>query len=165
MRLRTGLFQYLFLSKVQGHFTSKRRASRLVQGDGLVSCKSHCHVATHSDSKVDLQLSVWHVRRPEPTYEVDLRQLEGEYKMLQKDLHPDKFGSRGAQQQHYSAEQSSLVNRAYTVLRDPLQRALYLVRLDTLQPSLFLSMAQQHGSQACCWPARVCTACCCCSSA
>ena len=86
-----------------------------------------------------------HVCRPEPTYELDLRQLEGEYKRLQKDLHPDKFGSRGAQQQDYSAEQSSLVNRAYTVLRNPLHRALYLVRLDTCHLFLFLSMAWQAG--------------------
>ncbi|KAL3161841.1 hypothetical protein ABBQ38_008931 [Trebouxia sp. C0009 RCD-2024] len=64
---------------------------------------------------------------PEPTYKINLRQLEAAYKRLQKELHPDKFGSRGAQHQEYSAEQSSLVNRAYAVLRNPLQRALYLL--------------------------------------
>ena len=87
----------------------------------------------HSVSKADLQFSVLHMRRPEPTYEINLRQLESEYKRLQKDLHPDKFGNRGAQQQNFSAEQSSRVNRAYTVLRDPLQRALYLVRFFSIQ--------------------------------
>ena len=63
----------------------------------------------------------------EPTYDIDKGQLEARYKRLQKDLHPDKFGGRDAQQQEYSAEQSSLVNHAYVKLKSPLQRALYLV--------------------------------------
>lgn len=56
-----------------------------------------------------------------------MRQLEASYKRLQKELHPDKFGNRGTQQQEYSAEQSSLVNRAYTILKSPLSRALHLL--------------------------------------
>ncbi|KAL0025847.1 hypothetical protein WJX79_006099 [Trebouxia sp. C0005] len=63
----------------------------------------------------------------EPTYDIDKGQLEARYKRLQKDLHPDKFGGRDAQQQEYSAEQSSLVNHAYVKLKSPLQRALYLL--------------------------------------
>ncbi|KAA6420365.1 MAG: hypothetical protein FRX49_09527 [Trebouxia sp. A1-2] len=47
----------------------------------------------------------------EPTYDIDKGQLEARYKRLQKDLHPDKFGGRDAQQQEYSAEQSSLLER------------------------------------------------------
>lgn len=66
----------------------------------------------------------------EATFSVDVGQLEARYKRLQKDLHPDKFGNQEARAQKYSAEQSSLVNRAYVKLKSPLQRALYLVRAD-----------------------------------
>lgn len=66
-------------------------------------------------------------RRGQPAYDLDKRILEARYKTLQRDLHPDKFATRDSRQQEYSAEQSSLVNRAYTTMRSPLQRALYLV--------------------------------------
>ena len=65
--------------------------------------------------------------RPKPAFDVDQRQLETRYKHLQRDLHPDKFGLRDKKEQDFSAEQSSLVNHAYTLLKSPLQRALYLV--------------------------------------
>ena len=41
VRLQNRLVQYLLLSEVQGDLTSERCASRLFQGDGLVSCKFH----------------------------------------------------------------------------------------------------------------------------
>ena len=36
------------------------------------------------------------------------------------------------EEQEYSEQQSSLVNQAYSVLRDPLKRAFYLVRPSVL---------------------------------
>jgi hypothetical protein len=79
--------------------------------------------------------------RTEPTYDVDKHQLEARYKRLQKDLHPDKFGGRDAQQQEYSAEQSSLVNHAYAKLKSPLQRALYLVSTAFTNMGTFCNIA------------------------
>ncbi len=79
--------------------------------------------------------------RTEPTYDVDKGQLEARYKRLQKDLHPDKFGGRDAQQQEYSAEQSSLVNHAYVKLKSPLQRALYLVSTAFISMGIFYNIA------------------------
>lgn len=79
--------------------------------------------------------------RTEPTYDIDKGQLEARYKRLQKDLHPDKFGGRDAQQQEYSAEQSSLVNHAYVKLKSPLQRALYLVSTAFSDMSMIYNIA------------------------
>ena len=62
-----------------------------------------------------------------PRFEVDLDALEAAMKRLQKVLHPDKFGARSARARAHSAEQASLVNRAYAVLRDPLRRAKYML--------------------------------------
>ena len=49
-------------------------------------------------------------------------------KRLQKILHPDKFSTRSETERAHSADQASLVNRAYAVLRDPLARAKYMLR-------------------------------------
>ena len=84
----------------------------------------------------------WFLCRPKPTYDVSVRQLEASYKGLQKTLHPDKFGRQGAQQQEYSAEQSSLVNRAYTTLKSPLHRAVYLVSVGMKSLYLYQGMRQ-----------------------
>ena len=62
-----------------------------------------------------------------PRFEVDPDALEASMKRLQKVLHPDKFGARSPRAQAHSAEQASLVNRAYAVLRDPLRRAKYML--------------------------------------
>jgi len=62
-----------------------------------------------------------------PRFEVDLDALEAAMKRLQKVLHPDKFGARSERARAHSAEQASLVNRAYAVLRDPLRRAKYML--------------------------------------
>ena len=62
-----------------------------------------------------------------PRFEVDPDALEASMKRLQKVLHPDKFGARSRRAQAHSAEQASLVNRAYAVLRDPLRRAKYML--------------------------------------
>lgn len=63
----------------------------------------------------------------QPTFDLDPAALEKRYKLLQWQLHPDKAGQKSPQEQEYSAEQASLINQAYGVLRNPLSRANYLV--------------------------------------
>ncbi|KAL0490321.1 Hscb, partial [Acrasis kona] len=60
-------------------------------------------------------------------YNVDVDQLEHEFKDLQKKLHPDKFTGASEEEQRYSAQQSSLVNNAYQTLKDPQLRATYML--------------------------------------
>ena len=59
-----------------------------------------------------------------PRFRIDLKELKREYLKLQSQVHPDKMqeGSMGA-------SWSSWINRANETLRNPLQRAIYLVNL------------------------------------
>eukprot|EP00878_Enallax_costatus_P017940 GHUV01018865.1.p1 GENE.GHUV01018865.1~~GHUV01018865.1.p1 ORF type:complete len:198 (+),score=44.42 GHUV01018865.1:195-788(+) len=63
----------------------------------------------------------------QPTFEIDPAALEKRYKLLQWQLHPDKQAQKPLQEQEYSAEQASLINQAYGVLRSPMSRANYMV--------------------------------------
>lgn len=55
--------------------------------------------------------------------------LESRYKSLQRSLHPDKFSMATEAEKGLSAEQATAVNHAYSILRRPLSRANYLVRV------------------------------------
>eukprot|EP01025_Chloroclados_australasicus_P016464 TRINITY_DN18278_c0_g2_i1.p2 TRINITY_DN18278_c0_g2~~TRINITY_DN18278_c0_g2_i1.p2 ORF type:complete len:245 (+),score=22.37 TRINITY_DN18278_c0_g2_i1:25-759(+) len=63
------------------------------------------------------------------TFDVDQDQLEKRYKALQFLLHPDKFEVKSDTEKEYSLQQASLVNNAYTTLKNPLLRAKYLCKL------------------------------------
>lgn len=63
----------------------------------------------------------------QPTFDLDPAALEKRYKLLQWQLHPDKSVRKTPQEQQYSADQATLVNQAYGVLRQPLSRANYMV--------------------------------------
>jgi hypothetical protein len=64
-------------------------------------------------------------------FDVDTTYLEKEFKNLQKQLHPDKFSTKSEMEKEISTENSSVVNKAYRVLRSPLHRASYMVRYIT----------------------------------
>jgi molecular chaperone HscB len=55
--------------------------------------------------------------------------LERTFRDLQRKLHPDVVAQRPDSERRYGSAQSMAINAAYDTLRDPLQRALYLVRL------------------------------------
>lgn len=57
-----------------------------------------------------------------PQFKIDLRRLKGEYLKLQSMVHPDRQGVLGE-------SWSSWINRAHETLKNPLQRAIYLVNL------------------------------------
>ena len=64
------------------------------------------------------------------TFDVDLAELERRFKALQKELHPDKLGPDASDAARAQSESDSArVNEAYGVLRRPLPRAQYLLRL------------------------------------
>lgn len=64
---------------------------------------------------------------PDKGWSVDLGTLKATWHKLQGLSHPDRMGGKSEEEQAIAAEQSSLLNRAYEVLRDPLQRAHYLL--------------------------------------
>ncbi|MEX2648928.1 MAG: Fe-S protein assembly co-chaperone HscB [Alphaproteobacteria bacterium] len=62
-------------------------------------------------------------------FAVDAVALERAYVERQRRLHPDRFVTRAARERRLSAEQSAAVNEAYATLKQPLERARYLLRL------------------------------------
>lgn len=63
-------------------------------------------------------------------FAVDLRDLEREYLARSRDLHPDFHHADSTAHQAVSLELTSRLNEAYSVLRDPFQRAEYLLKLE-----------------------------------
>ena len=67
----------------------------------------------------DLPVSFW----------VDQEQLGERYRQVQRELHPDRYAGASAHEQRLAVQYSALINEAYSTLRKPLPRALYLLEL------------------------------------
>lgn len=65
-------------------------------------------------------------------YALDLSLLEQRYLDLQKEVHPDRFAGDEAQKR-LAMQWATLVNRARATLKDPLERAVYILRLKHLE--------------------------------
>jgi molecular chaperone HscB len=63
----------------------------------------------------------------EPAYAVDGGALEQAYRDLQALIHPDRFAAAGDAERRASMQMTTRVNEAYRTLRDPVQRAKYLL--------------------------------------
>lgn len=53
--------------------------------------------------------------------------MEGKFKQLQRQIHPDLFSQKSKAEQVYSDAQSSLLNKAYQTLLQPHLRAKYML--------------------------------------
>ena len=88
--------------------------------------------------------------------QIDIAQLEQQYRALQTLVHPDKSAHLPDAEQRLAMQRATLVNEAYQTLRNPLRRARYLLSLhgvdiqeenNTLMPPDFL-MAQLEWREA-----------------
>ncbi|TKS59599.1 MAG: Fe-S protein assembly co-chaperone HscB [Nitrospira sp.] len=61
---------------------------------------------------------------------IDLRQLETKFYELSRAFHPDFFQNKSEEEQTISLGNSAMLNTAYRMLRDPIQRAEYLLDLE-----------------------------------
>ncbi len=68
---------------------------------------------------------------------VDLTDLDVRFRRLSRQFHPDYFYTASGQERLASLERASYLNDAYRVLRQPLDRAEYLLKLEGL-PSVGL---------------------------
>jgi molecular chaperone HscB len=66
--------------------------------------------------------------------ELDRAALERAYQELQSRWHPDQFASADAATRTRALQQTSLLNDAYRMLRDPVTRAAHLLALRGLDP-------------------------------
>ncbi len=61
---------------------------------------------------------------------IDQRQLEAKFYELSRAFHPDFYQNKSADEQTISLGNSALLNTAYRTLRDPIERAEYLIGLE-----------------------------------
>lgn len=59
---------------------------------------------------------------------VDLDELQKRFYQMSRLLHPDRFTRRPADEQQYSVDATAILNDGYRVLRDPLQRAEFVLK-------------------------------------
>ena len=62
-------------------------------------------------------------------YAMDAAQLEQRYRDLQSRVHPDRFAASGEAERRVAMQWATRANEAYRTLRDPVNRARYLLSL------------------------------------
>ena len=65
---------------------------------------------------------------------IDMATLDGRYRTLSRQFHPDFFYNATPAERRLSLERSSYLNDAYRALRDPIRRIEYLLKLEGLAP-------------------------------
>lgn len=60
---------------------------------------------------------------------LDEMELKKRFRNIQANVHPDKFSLRSNREQELADQHSSFLNNAYKILKDPLSRAEYLLKI------------------------------------
>ncbi|PIQ42678.1 MAG: Fe-S protein assembly co-chaperone HscB [Gammaproteobacteria bacterium CG11_big_fil_rev_8_21_14_0_20_46_22] len=61
--------------------------------------------------------------------DINVDELEARYKKLQRLVHPDRFSAKAECEKRLALQTSSYANQAYQTLKNPLSRAVYLLKL------------------------------------
>jgi len=64
-----------------------------------------------------------------PAFALSRESLEHAYRDIQAEIHPDRFAHAGEAEQRLAMQWTARVNEAYQTLRQPLERARYLLEL------------------------------------
>jgi len=78
---------------------------------------------------IDLALNYFDLFGLPPRYRFDPATLDRAYRQLQSEVHPDRFASGSAAEKRSALQSSARVNEAYRALRDPVERARYVLTL------------------------------------
>jgi len=62
-------------------------------------------------------------------FPLNVAELDRRYFALQRQLHPDRFATKTARERAISQSQAVALNEAYEALKDPLERATYLLKI------------------------------------
>lgn len=90
-------------------------------------------------------------------FRFDAAKLDAAYRALQTQVHPDRFAGGTDSERRLALQSSARVNEAYRALKDPVQRAQYLLRLhgvesvsetDTQLPLEFLEQQLERRESA-----------------
>lgn len=79
--------------------------------------------------KKDLTSNYYELFHLPVSFEVDLKVLSERYRTLQSSIHPDKYANASDLERRLSVQQSARINEAFQTLKNPLQRARYLLEL------------------------------------
>lgn len=78
---------------------------------------------------LDKTLNYFEVLGIGEVFAVDTKSLTQIFRKLQAKLHPDKFSLATETEKQYALDHSSVINKAYRCLLNPVERALYLLDL------------------------------------
>lgn len=78
---------------------------------------------------LDIHQDYFSLFRFEPRFELDAALLTQRYRDIQAEVHPDRFAGKSAHEQRLAMQCATFVNEAFTCLKNPLQRAQYLLKL------------------------------------
>ncbi len=70
------------------------------------------------------------------SFALDGEELRERYRRLQQSLHPDRHSGADATQRRLSLQYAAMVNDAFQVLRSPVRRARYLLKLNGVDVDL-----------------------------
>lgn len=88
--------------------------------------QSHAQNPVQSDAD-QTYFAIFHLPRK---LTIDTASLERDFYKLSRQLHPDLYARKSAEEQAWSLRQSSLLNDAYRTLKDPVARTAYLLKLE-----------------------------------
>jgi molecular chaperone HscB len=66
----------------------------------------------------------------EPGYALESERLERAYREIQAKIHPDRYAQAGDAERRASMQWTTRVNEAFRTLKDPVERARYLLELN-----------------------------------
>ena len=88
-------------------------------------------VANHSASE-----NYFHFFGLSPQFSLDLAQLDLAYLAIQKEVHPDRHTQGSDSEQRIAMQMATLANTAHQTLKHPIQRGLYLCKLNGVEANL-----------------------------
>jgi len=71
-----------------------------------------------------------------PQFSLDLAQLDLAYLAIQKEVHPDRHTQGSDSEQRIAMQMATLANTAHQTLKHPIQRGLYLCKLNGVEANL-----------------------------
>jgi molecular chaperone HscB len=88
-------------------------------------------VVNHSASE-----NYFHFFGLSPQFSLDLAQLDQAYLAIQKEVHPDRHTQGSDSEQRIAMQMATLANTAHQTLKHPIQRGLYLCKLNGVEANL-----------------------------
>lgn len=78
----------------------------------------------------DLTKNYFELFSMQPSFDINLNDIDERFRKLQKEFHPDRFTSVSDQERRIAMQFTAQINEAYQTLTDPLERGSYLLKLN-----------------------------------